>query len=258
MGELWRSQEMKLVQLFIQIEAAHDTVDELGKLGLIEFRDLNPHVNAFQRNFINEVKRADEMERKLRFFASEIEDHNKKVVGTGKTITLTEPKEELMSKFHMDDLESRFDEYEKQILEQNSHQEVLHRNYNQLVELNHVLEKDEKFFSQAGQKEDETRPLDIEEGTTGTKGLGFISGVIVRDKFQLFERILFRAARGNIFLKFKEIDEDIEDPIDFGRLVKKNVFIVFFHGTALQSKIKKICESFFCQLVPLPRNTTRT
>jgi len=31
---------MQLVQLFVQIEAAHDTVDELGKLGLIEFRDI--------------------------------------------------------------------------------------------------------------------------------------------------------------------------------------------------------------------------
>jgi hypothetical protein len=40
MGDLWRSQEMQLVQLFVQIEAAHDTVDELGELGLIQFRDV--------------------------------------------------------------------------------------------------------------------------------------------------------------------------------------------------------------------------
>ena len=40
MGELWRSEPMQLVQLFVQIEAAHDTVDELGQLGVIEFRDV--------------------------------------------------------------------------------------------------------------------------------------------------------------------------------------------------------------------------
>jgi V-type H+-transporting ATPase subunit a len=40
MGELWRSEEMQLVQLFVQIEAAHATVDELGKLGIIQFRDV--------------------------------------------------------------------------------------------------------------------------------------------------------------------------------------------------------------------------
>ena len=38
---------------------------------------LNPHVNAFQRNFVNEVKRADEMDRKLRFFQTQIDNANK-------------------------------------------------------------------------------------------------------------------------------------------------------------------------------------
>lgn len=28
------------MQLFVQIEAAHDTVDELGKVGLVQFRDV--------------------------------------------------------------------------------------------------------------------------------------------------------------------------------------------------------------------------
>lgn len=41
MGELFRSEEMQLVQLFIQAEAAHDTLDELGRLGLIQFRDVS-------------------------------------------------------------------------------------------------------------------------------------------------------------------------------------------------------------------------
>ena len=41
MGSILRSRSMLLVQLYIQIEAAHDTVDELGKLGLIQFRDVS-------------------------------------------------------------------------------------------------------------------------------------------------------------------------------------------------------------------------
>lgn len=40
MGSLWRSQPMQLVQLFVQVEAAHETVDELGQLGVIQFRDV--------------------------------------------------------------------------------------------------------------------------------------------------------------------------------------------------------------------------
>lgn len=34
---------------------------------------LNPEVSAFQRKFINEVRRCDEMERKLRFLNNEVE-----------------------------------------------------------------------------------------------------------------------------------------------------------------------------------------
>jgi len=41
MGELFRSQEMHLIQLFFQLEAAHDTFDELGELGLVQFRDVS-------------------------------------------------------------------------------------------------------------------------------------------------------------------------------------------------------------------------
>lgn len=33
---------------------------------------LNPNVNAFHRNFINEVRRMDEMERKVRFFEEQV------------------------------------------------------------------------------------------------------------------------------------------------------------------------------------------
>lgn len=31
---------MQLIQLYIQIDAAHDTIDELGKRGAIQFRDV--------------------------------------------------------------------------------------------------------------------------------------------------------------------------------------------------------------------------
>jgi V-type H+-transporting ATPase subunit a len=41
MGDLLRSEPMELVQLFIQVEAAHATVQELGELGIVEFKDVS-------------------------------------------------------------------------------------------------------------------------------------------------------------------------------------------------------------------------
>uniref|UniRef100_A0A671NWB3 V-type proton ATPase subunit a n=1 Tax=Sinocyclocheilus anshuiensis TaxID=1608454 RepID=A0A671NWB3_9TELE len=65
MSSLFRSEEMCLVQLFFQTESAHSCINELGHLGLVQFKDLNPGVTAFQRRFVKEVKKCEEMERIL-------------------------------------------------------------------------------------------------------------------------------------------------------------------------------------------------
>uniref|UniRef100_A0A673CFU3 V-type proton ATPase subunit a n=1 Tax=Sphaeramia orbicularis TaxID=375764 RepID=A0A673CFU3_9TELE len=70
MGSLLRSEEMCLAQLFLQSGSAYDCISELGELGLVEFRDLNPTVNAFQRKHVNEIKKCEEMERILGYFES--------------------------------------------------------------------------------------------------------------------------------------------------------------------------------------------
>lgn len=44
--------------------------------------------------------------------------------------------------------QAKFDELEKQVVEMNTNGQALNRNYNQLVELKCVLEKDEVFFRQ--------------------------------------------------------------------------------------------------------------
>ena len=40
MGDLWRSEPMQLVQLYIQRDAAHETIDELGETGIVHFHDV--------------------------------------------------------------------------------------------------------------------------------------------------------------------------------------------------------------------------
>ena len=40
---------------------------------VLTYTQVNADVNAFQRKFINEVRRCDEMERKLRFLYNELE-----------------------------------------------------------------------------------------------------------------------------------------------------------------------------------------
>ena len=65
---------LRLLQLYIPADAAHATVAELGELEAVQFRDLDPDTSPFSKTFISDLRRLDEMERRLRFLSDEIHD----------------------------------------------------------------------------------------------------------------------------------------------------------------------------------------
>uniref|UniRef100_A0A8C7EQZ3 V-type proton ATPase subunit a n=1 Tax=Neovison vison TaxID=452646 RepID=A0A8C7EQZ3_NEOVI len=205
MGELFRSEEMTLAQLFLQSEAAYCCVSELGELGKVQFRDLNPDVNVFQRKFVNEVRRCEEMDRKLRFVEKEIRKANIPIMDTGENPEVPFPRD-------MIDLEMA----DPDLLEESSS----------------LLE-----------------PSEMGRGTP--LRLGFVAGVINRERIPTFERMLWRVCRGNVFLRQAEIENPLEDPVT-GDHVHKSVFIIFFQGDQLKNRVKKICEGFRASLYPCP------
>ena len=52
--------------------------------------------------------------------------------------------------------------------------------------------------------------------------LGFITGLVPRQKYMAFERILFRATRGNVFLRQAVVEDPVTDPISGEKVSKKN------------------------------------
>ncbi|XP_065320665.1 V-type proton ATPase 116 kDa subunit a 1-like isoform X2 [Gordionus sp. m RMFG-2023] len=375
MGQLFRSEEMTLCQFFLQAESAYSCVAELGELGLVQFRDLNPEVNAFQRKFTNEVRRCDEMERKLRFLQKEIQKDGIPMLDTGDNPPAPLPRE-------MIDLEATFEKLEAEMKEVNTNAEALKKNYLELTELKQILRKTHAFFDEIRRQStppsspyphktynrlskftakihsppsstfplpplfpsqtqlitertrllssypsssnsndgDDSNPLavsfqmhDTPRGITarrtsmsGTaiddphsylipprpppptspqgdlisiggdsssdsnirapiaanagnlsmpggsaRKLGFVAGVVLRERFPSFEKLLWRACRGNVFLRRSDIDNPLEDPVT-GDKVFKVVFMIFFQGDQLRSRVKKICEAFRATLYPCP------
>lgn len=43
--------------------------------------------------------------------------------------------------------------------------------------------------------------------------LGFLAGLVPREKSMVFERILFRATRGNVFLRQATVEDPVTDPV---------------------------------------------
>ncbi|XP_019405995.1 PREDICTED: V-type proton ATPase 116 kDa subunit a isoform X8 [Crocodylus porosus] len=255
MGELFRSEEMTLAQLFLQSEAAYCCVSELGELGKVQFRDLNPDVNVFQRKFVNEVRRCEEMDRKLRFVEKEIKKANIPILDTGENPEVPFPRD-------MIDLEANFEKIENELKEINTNQEALKRNFLELTELKFILRKTQQFFDEAELHHQQMADPDLleessslldpsEVGRGAALRLGFVAGVINRERIPTFERMLWRVCRGNVFLRQAEIENPLEDPVT-GDYVHKSVFIIFFQGDQLKNRVKKICEGFRASLYPCP------
>ncbi|XP_077383230.1 V-type proton ATPase 116 kDa subunit a isoform X2 [Festucalex cinctus] len=248
MGELFRSEEMTLAQLFLQSEAAYCCVSELGEIGMVQFRDLNPDVNVFQRKFVNEVRRCEEMDRKLRFVEKEIKKADMPIVDTGENPEVPFPRD-------MIDLEATFEKLENELKEINTNQEALKKNFLELTELKHILRRTQQFFDEMEDPtllEESSTLLDPNEVNRGPPlRLGFVAGVIGRERIPTFERMLWRVCRGNVFLRQADIEDPLEDPIS-GDQVHKSVFIIFFQGDQLKNRVKKICEGFRATLYPCP------
>uniref|UniRef100_A0A3B5B2P9 V-type proton ATPase subunit a n=1 Tax=Stegastes partitus TaxID=144197 RepID=A0A3B5B2P9_9TELE len=236
MGELFRSEEMTLAQLFLQSEAAYCCVSELGEIGMVQFRDLNPDVNVFQRKFVNEVRRCEEMDRKLRFVEKEIKKANIPIVDTGENPEVPFPRD-------MIDLEATFEKLENELKEINTNQEALKKNFLELTELKHILRRTQQFFDEV------TDVLHL--SFIVLFYYRFVAGVIGRERIPTFERMLWRVCRGNVFLRQADIEDPLEDPAT-GDQVHKSVFIIFFQGDQLKNRVKKICEGFRATLYPCP------
>uniref|UniRef100_A0A672Q8X8 V-type proton ATPase subunit a n=1 Tax=Sinocyclocheilus grahami TaxID=75366 RepID=A0A672Q8X8_SINGR len=250
MGELFRSEEMTLAQLFLQSEAAYCCVSELGELGMVQFRDLNPDVNVFQRKFVNEVRRCEEMDRKLRFVEKEIKKANIPTMDTGENPEVPFPRD-------MIDLEATFEKLENELKEINTNQEALKKNFLELTELKHILRRTQQFFDEVWLSSHimitnlRVKNKFTALGLLHMRPLQFVAGVINRERIPTFERMLWRVCRGNVFLRQTEIEDPLEDPTT-GDQVHKSVFIIFFQGDQLKNRVKKICEGFRASLYPCP------
>ncbi|KAI0235381.1 H(+)-transporting V0 sector ATPase subunit a [Massospora cicadina] len=243
---------MSLIQIYIPFELAHTTVSQLGEEGQVEFVDLNPGVNAFQRAFVSEIRRLDEMERMLRVFSGHIGSASIPVIPLPEIGLHTK----VRSAQEIDELETAIATHESRLSELTASYENLQRRNLELTELRYVLSETSQFFQNApsdqealaSPTDDSSAPLlnDIEAHYERHAGRGvhlnFVTGVILRSRMATFERILWRSLRGNLYLNFAEIDEPIIDP-GTEQPLNKNVFVIFAHGTETIAKIRKISQS---------------
>uniref|UniRef100_A0A667XMJ5 V-type proton ATPase subunit a n=1 Tax=Myripristis murdjan TaxID=586833 RepID=A0A667XMJ5_9TELE len=222
---VFRSEEMCLAQLFLQSGSEYDCISELGEMGLVEFRDLNPSVSSFQRRFVSEIKRCEEMERIL---GKTAKNYDLSIRGA---------------------FQEQLQRLEMELSEVARNKEKLQRNLLELTEYTHMLKITRTFIhSRSRVSVFVQRPRD-----SPSPAHRFVSGLIQRVKVEAFERMLWRVCKGYTILSYAEVDESLAD-LDTGEINKSVVFLISFWGDQIGQKVQKICDCYHCHLYPHPEN----
>ncbi|KAK8923314.1 V-type proton ATPase subunit a [Metarhizium anisopliae BRIP 53293] len=264
----FRSADMSMVQLYVSNEIGREVVTALGELGLCQFRDLNEDVSAFQRTFTQEIRRLDNVERQLRYFHAQME----KAGISLRKLDLDTERLASPSTSEIDELAERSQKLEQRIFALNDSYETLKKREGDLTEWRWVLREAGSFFDRAHGNVEEIRasmdnddaPLlqDIEqhhgapevERSFSGMNIGFVAGVITRERVAAFERILWRTLRGNLYMNQSEIPEPLIDPTN-NESINKNVFVIFAHGKEILAKIRKISESMGAEVYSVDENS---
>ncbi|XP_015279667.1 PREDICTED: V-type proton ATPase 116 kDa subunit a isoform 3 isoform X2 [Gekko japonicus] len=253
MGSMFRSEEICLVQLFLQSASAYACVSELGEQGLVEFRDLNPHVSAFQRRFVGEVRRCEDMEKAFTYLAQQVQKAG---------LTLKPPEESLPAALPRDALQIQ-DQSEvlvQELREVSRNRDALVDRLQQLREHAQVLQEGQHFTGQLVQLGSSPHPrtfserdslLDPSMAQRLDLRINFVAGVIHPLRVNSFERLLWRACRGYLVANFMEIPEPMEDP-STGERITWVVFLISYWGEQIGQKIRKIAACFHCHMYPYP------
>ncbi|KFA77139.1 hypothetical protein S40288_05273 [Stachybotrys chartarum IBT 40288] len=264
----FRSAAMSMVQLYVSNEIGREVVMALGELGLCQFRDLNEDVSAFQRTFTQEIRRLDNVERQLRYFYAQMEKAGIPL----RKLDLDIERLASPSTAEIDELTERSQKLEQRVVALNDSYETLKKREGELTEWRWVLREAGSFFDRAHGNVEEIRassdnddaPLlsDVEQHNSAPDAersfsgmnIGFVAGVIARDRVAAFERILWRTLRGNLYMNQAEISEPLIDPTN-NEAVQKNVFVIFAHGKEILAKIRKISESMSAEVYSVDENS---
>eukprot|EP00871_Galdieria_phlegrea_P002618 jgi/Galph1/3357/GphlegSOOS_G2057.1 len=279
MGSLYRSQPMARLRLFIEKSAAHDTLFQLAERGIFELIDLNSQYSAFQRPFASDIRLCEELQRKLRYLEDQVQSC------VTENYRLEDVTSEALQSLQLNDLAEYLRELEVNIKEMNKHWDALKQEEKTIAEHTVVLQiapkaqtseygsilissdvrsevfkrrsvtaSSEETKSLLGERSQlESRQEESHEGI-----LGYYAGLINFENIHSFERIIFRVSRGNAFLKYSSIEQDSSAISGLGDITKaflsKRVFVIFYPGTALGNKIRKICDAFSASLYDLPES----
>ncbi|KAM6160754.1 V-type proton ATPase 116 kDa subunit a 3 isoform 2-T2 [Erethizon dorsatum] len=246
MGSMFRGEEVALVQLFLPTAAAYTCVSQLGELGLVEFRDLNASVSAFQRRFVVDVRRCEELEKTFTFLQEEVRRAGLALPLPEGRLPAPPPRDLLRIQEETDhlaqelrDVRGNQQELRAQLHQLQLHEAVLGQSHGPLMAAAHT----------DGPSSERSPLLPPPGGPQQDLKVSFVAGAVEPHKAAALERLLWRACRGFLIASFQEMEQQLEDPVT-GEPMRWMTFLISYWGEQIGQKIRKITACFHCHVFP--------
>ncbi|XP_047373416.1 V-type proton ATPase 116 kDa subunit a 3 isoform X3 [Sciurus carolinensis] len=246
MGSMFRSEEVALVQLFLPTAAAYTCVGQLGELGLVEFRDLNASVSAFQRRFTVDIRRCEELEKTFTFLQEQVQRAGLALPPPEGRLPAPPPRDLLR-------IQEETERLAQELRDVQGNRQALRTQLHQLQLHSAVLHQDQGPPLAAaltdGPSSERTPLLPPHQGPHQHLRVNFVAGAVEPHKAAAMERLLWRACRGFLIASFRETERPLEDPLT-GEPVTWMTFLISYWGEQIGQKIRKITDCFHCHTFP--------
>jgi V-type H+-transporting ATPase subunit a len=260
---------MTLVKVSFHSDNARDIIETVGTLDLVELRDLRSGTSFYNRSFVDDVRKCEDLARILDDVGAELS-----------TLKITAPEwppEDELGANGLPKNVPKLESFEPFVRELDQELELakdqlkaLKSYHNTAKEALHVLVEGRKVYAKAASKvggsgaytgasgsELELLPLREADTANVAGSMQIVCGIVKNESVQSLQRVIWRATRCNAVFCQSPIDEALLDIESLNKgnaeLINKTFFMVFLVAKNSADKVKKISSYFGAELYPFPQ-----
>jgi len=228
---------------------------------------MNKHSTAYQRTYANQVKICNGMQRIIHYFEEELEKLDIDIPSPPETEAFVREvldrnrNNKVPPATRLNTFAEELKKNERDLRDITENYQKLVKVYNSKVELKYVLTEALKYSD----SNDDELMADASAANQANDAVKFnyMTGVVDDSEHLSFQKMIFRATRGNCFVRFTPIlgenkpDGSPGDPVLFADPVtdekkEKQVFIAMFPGREIESQLRKICSAYGANIYEIP------
>ncbi|KAK7199696.1 vacuolar proton translocating ATPase subunit A [Novymonas esmeraldas] len=239
---LWRSEDMIRVNIILQREVLHDSMFEVGMLGRVQFLDMNEGVTAFARPFTEELRRCEELQRKLHLIEESMHKHPDLLDKYPADVNMSGTVQEMRASLQQDQMHMIDDRIESTVSELTAmlaSLEGFQHEMNQNQEMSLLYHKLQLMVE---------TPPDVTASSLGGASvsaeafsrLSSLFGVIDTARSEELYRLCYRITRGNAIVEISNEPTMFVDVQTGERTVAKTAFVVLCASQTMIARLKKL------------------